>query len=57
VELLKKYPIDHIIDGVSFWSGSKKCPQIPKFETDNDNIMNFIKSTAILWADMNNIER
>lgn len=51
--LTKEYPYDKKTDeGIPFWSGTKKFPTIGKFDPDDKMCLNFVLSTANLWADV-----
>lgn len=50
-DLLKKFPEDHMSEeNVKFWSGTKRCPKPIDYDIKNMEHINFILSTANLWA-------
>jgi ubiquitin-activating enzyme E1 len=52
-QLLHKFPSDHkTAEGSAFWSGSKRCPLVLKFDTSNDAHINYIYSFSKLWANV-----
>jgi ubiquitin-activating enzyme E1 len=62
-QLLNKFPESHVNDdGILFWSGTKKCPKVMEFSVATNDIkdrytLNFIQSTANLWADLYSVDR
>jgi len=57
-QLVKKYPKDHLDDEKNrFWSGDKIFPQEQKYDVNNKEHLEFVKSFAYLWADMLGIQR
>jgi ubiquitin-activating enzyme E1 len=56
IDLLKKFPADLMTNDIPFWSGSKKCPIIIKFDIKNENHLNFVINYALLWAMIYGIE-
>ena len=57
-DLIKKFPEDELDDitlGNKFWSGTKSFPQYRNIDLENNEDYNFIKSFAILFANMFNI--
>ena len=55
--LLNEFPEDYKNkDGTLFWSGSKRLPQVIKFDINNEDCFNFIKYYSILLARSINIE-
>jgi len=56
-QLLHQFPADHVnSDGIPFWSGSKRCPQVEPFSVDNDDHMEYIRTWSRLWADVHGIK-
>jgi ubiquitin-activating enzyme E1 len=53
--LLAVHPIDSETDGEKFWSKSKRAPNLTKFDSENPTHLQFVKSAAILYAQVNNI--
>lgn len=50
-DLVVKYPADHVTEqGLPFWSGTKKYPNILKFDVDNQEHVDFIMYVAKLWG-------
>lgn len=54
--LLTTYPKDHKIEGVAFWSGTKKCPVLSEFDASNKVHLGFVRTCANLWAQVFNIK-
>ena len=49
--LLNEFPEDYKNeDGTLFWSGSKRFPQVIKFDINNEDCFNFVKYYSILLA-------
>ena len=40
-----------------FWTGHKKFPQVPKFDTNNDLILDYMYSSTQLWAFAFNVSK
>lgn len=56
VALIKAYPLDHVDNmGKLFWSSPKRPPNVFEFDATEENCLKFIVSTAVLWAEVNNI--
>ncbi|XP_007888470.2 ubiquitin-like modifier-activating enzyme 1 isoform X3 [Callorhinchus milii] len=56
-QLLHNFPSDMVTaQGVSFWSGPKKCPHPLEFDSANDLHMNYIVSAANLFAATHSIQ-
>jgi ubiquitin-activating enzyme E1 len=53
LQLLKKFPEDHTIDGKLFWSHGKLCPKPLNF--NNDASIDFIINTANIFSKIYNI--
>lgn len=49
-ELLDNHPQDSEIDGIMFWSGTKKCPKPLVFDIYNETHTGYIYSFAKIWA-------
>ncbi|EFA81095.1 hypothetical protein PPL_05931 [Heterostelium album PN500] len=57
LQLLKAYPIDmKTKEGVPFWTLPKRPPAIISFNRDDSCHFNFLVETALLWANIFNIE-
>jgi hypothetical protein len=57
VALIKAYPLDHKDDkGKLFWSSPKRPPHTLVFDPNDESSLKFLISTAVLWAEVNNIE-
>lgn len=55
--LVKKYPQDSkTSEGMLFWSGTKKYPNVLEFDLTNELHVDFIEATANLWADVCKIQ-
>ena len=55
--LIEKYPSTHLTEeGLDFWSGTRQFPKIQIFDMTNELCINFIESTANLWADVFGLE-
>lgn len=55
--ILEDTPPDHKTEtGGAFWSGSKRCPKIPKFDFKDFSHKQFVVSTTKLFCDVFNIE-
>lgn len=54
--LIKEHPEDEKVDGILFWSGTKKFPKVLKYTNDNIDL-DFVYTTANLWADVCGIKR
>jgi ubiquitin-activating enzyme E1 len=53
IKLLTTYPPNHeITPGIKFWSAGKRCPKPIKFDINNSNHFEYIKTTTILLAHM-----
>ncbi|ADO67469.1 putative ubiquitin-activating enzyme E1 [Cafeteria roenbergensis virus] len=49
IQILNNYPKDHQTDGELFWSGGKKCPQLPDEKLKKDFIQSGLKLSEILY--------
>lgn len=55
-QLLSKFPHDYRTStDTPFWSGAKKCPHSLKFDSHDENHLNYVKYAGNLWAKMFNI--
>ncbi|CAD8164661.1 unnamed protein product [Paramecium pentaurelia] len=55
MDLLKAYPLDHVVNGKLFWSSPKRPPQIFEFKGEEMQ-MKFIQSVSQLYATALGIE-
>lgn len=56
-DLVKKYPANHITEqGLLFWTGTKKYPDILKYDINDETHVDFVVHTAILWGKVFNID-
>ncbi|CAD8161015.1 unnamed protein product [Paramecium octaurelia] len=55
MDLLKAYPLDHVVNGKLFWSSPKRPPQIFEFKGEEMQIK-FIQSVSQLYASALGIE-
>ena len=56
--MLYNYPEDHLSgNGDRFWSGSKRCPHVLKFDPNNPTHLDFIVAASNLLAFMYSIEQ
>jgi ubiquitin-activating enzyme E1 len=54
--ILKVYPKDHKTEtGALFWSGNKRFPTVPMFDPENKTHLQFVISSAILYANVYSI--
>lgn len=54
--LVEKHPKDSIsTEGILFWSGTKKFPNVLEFDEKDETNVDFIESCANLWCDVNKL--
>ncbi|KAH0792565.1 Ubiquitin-like modifier-activating enzyme 1 [Histomonas meleagridis] len=54
-DLLYQNPPDKVENGQPFWTGSRRIPEIQKYDANNEFHVDFIKSAAFLYAKIYNI--
>jgi len=52
MQLVHNFPKDSKNDGLPFWSGAKKYPNILKFSVDEELHLDFVWTFANLWAEV-----
>ena len=51
------HPVDEVSeDGVKFWSGKRKPPQIPTTAADDGDYLSFVAACAQLYASVHGID-
>jgi len=50
-QLLHNFPVDHkTTEGLPFWSGPKRPPQVLNYDPEDPLIISFIQSAANIYA-------
>lgn len=56
-QLLHNFPADQVTSsGVRFWSGTKRCPHVLKFDATSQFHLNFVYAASILRAQQYGLE-